>query len=818
MRWLDEFLSDVKLVGRFGRRAPFFVATVVAMLVAGIGATTAVYSVLRHVLLRPLPYAEPERLVQLFSQSPVEMITRSSGSQFRLWQDETLGAFEALSAYDDRTVPLPLSSERRAEVVRSLRVSSGFFTVFRIPVVRGRNLRREDDATQGPRVVVISEGFWQRRFGAGDVVGQTLWLGNEAHEIVGVVARSFVSDPAADVFMPLRVDALTSDDTRRFRVVGRLRTGVSVGSARQLVAGTTARYRRDHPFVLGQREYFTADTLHAVSVGPVKPTLQLLSGAVALLLLVACANVATLLLSRGRSRVVEVAARAALGASRARLVRQLLTESTCLALAGAALAVPVAQLGLQIVLQLGTDGAAASLLPLVSGATLDAHVIAMGVVTGLVTGLLCGAVPAMSISRADVSAMFKPGGSSAVATWRAGGAHSTLLLAQVAMAVVLLAATVSVLESLGRLQRLDRGFDADRVLTMEASLGPAGAQGADPDAFVARTASRLLEVAGIAAVAASYLLPTDHGAVAPFVMNERGLFATGAHHGSTRWEIVTPEYFATLGIDTLHGRVPDAQDVRGAPAIAVINRTMARRYWGDRDVVGQRVTLGSADQPGDSTRAIVGVVADTRGRDSGESEPTLYIPMAQAGEDLLRRQQAIAPLRWLLRTSTDPRLVGAAAFAAVEQAAPGAAVNQPTPMSDLLQAQVARASFALQLVGGFGVLSLVMALVGLYGFVRHAVRQRTKELSIRNTLGASRPQLLRLVLGQGAAIMAIGTVVGAVGAVSLGAALEHYVFGVKAPSPSAVLAITLLLMLAAGAALLVAAWPSVEVDPRRVVE
>ena len=460
-----------------------------------------------------------------------------------------------------------------------------------------------------------------------------------------------------------------------------------------------------------------------------------------------------------------------------------------------------------------------SMLPLVSSVTLDAHVIGVGLVGGLVTGLLCGVIPAVSISRADLSTIFKSGASRAVTSWRVGSAQSTLLLSQVAIALVLLASTASVLESLGRLRSMDRGFDASRVLTLEMPLtGSAFTHGPGLDVFVRNTTRRLGDVAGVSAAAAAFLLPTDQGATAPFVMNDRALFATGAHHGSTRWEIVTPEYFATLGITRLEGRLFTEQDVRGAPLVAVINRTMARRFWGDRDVLSDRISLGGADQHGDQMRSIVGVVADTRGRDTGESEPTLYIPMAQADGALLQRQQMIAPLRWLLRTSIDPRLVGGAAFTALEHAAPGIAVTQPTVMSELLGAQVARARFVLQLLGTFAGVSVLMALVGLYGFVANSVTQRSKELCIRNALGASRRQLLRLILSQGAAIVAGGIVVGVVGATLMGAGIEHYVFGVKALPLSTLAAIAVLQSLAAATATIIAALPGAEVDPRRVID
>lgn len=817
MRWFDDLLCDAKVAWRLSRRTPLFTATIVAMLVAGIASTTVMYSVLRQVLRQPLSYSDPDRIVQLFSQSPVEVNTLSSGSLFRFWQDETPRAFESLTAYGNGAVAVTLSIDGRLESVRALSVSADFFAVFRTPLAAGRTFQRAEDSAAGPRVVVLSGGFWRRHFGGRDVLGQSLWLGNEPHEIVGVVTRSFVPDPVADVFVPLRADALARDEARRFRVVGRLRPDISLDSARRLVAAATPRYRREHPFVLGQREVFAADTLHAVSVGPVKPTLQLLSGAVGLVLLVACANVATLLLSRGRLRVAEVAARTALGASRTRVVRQLLTESMCLALTGAVFALPLAYVGLRVVVRLGAAGMPEAMQPLLSGVTLDAEVIAIGLVAGIVTGVLCGAIPAIPVSRAQLSTIFKSGASSAATSWRVGGAQSTLLGAQVALALVLLASTVAILESLGRMRSLNRGFDAGRVATLEMPVTGAVSHGPAFDLFIRNTATRLAEVAGISDVAAAFTLPTDQGVFAPFAINGRALFATGAFHGSARWELVTPEYFAGLNIARVNGRVFDRQDARGAPPVAVINQALARRFWGNRDVIGERVTVGTPDDA-DSLRTIVGVVRDTHGRDTGDSEPTLYIPMAQAGEALLQRQRAVSPLRWLLRTSMDPRLAGAAAFRALEQAATGIAVSQSTPMSELLGAQVARARFTLQLLGAFTVVSVTMALVGLCGFVSNSITQRTKELSIRNALGASRRQLLDLVVRQGAGIVAGGIVAGVVSATVMGLIVEHYAFGVRALAPSTLGVIALLQSLAAGVATVVAAWPAVEVDPRRVIE
>jgi hypothetical protein len=283
----------------------------VLVLAVGLGLTTAVYSVLREVLLRPLPYPEPDRIVQLFGVSPAGINRLASAPQFHFWRSEGRRSLQSLCAMQDRAPGVTMIVDGRPEAIRALRMSAECFDVFGVPPARGRAFTGREDLAVGAAVVVLSDGFWRRFYGSRDVLGESLWLANQPHEIVGIAARTFVSDPEADVFIPLRADAALTDLTRRLVVTGRLRPTATLEEARAEIADTTSRFRREHPFALGQYESFAAATLHAVMVGPIRPTLQLLTGAVLLVLLVACANVATLLLSHGRQRAGEVAARAA---------------------------------------------------------------------------------------------------------------------------------------------------------------------------------------------------------------------------------------------------------------------------------------------------------------------------------------------------------------------------------------------------------------------------------------------------------------------------------------------------------------------------
>jgi predicted permease len=457
---------------------------------------------------------------------------------------------------------------------------------------------------------------------------------------------------------------------------------------------------------------------------------------------------------------------------------------------------------------------------LAGGLALDWNLVVVAIAAALATGAICGIVPATVTSRADLSAMFRQGGSAVATSWTAGGSQSALLLVEVAAALVLLAATGIVLESLARMRALDRGFDATNVLVLETPLvGTPFDQSTPLNAFVRNVTRRLDDLGGVVAAAATFALPTDEAAMAPLVINDRALFAAGAHHGTVRWEIVTPEYFDVLRIALREGRLFDDRDSEGAPAVALVNRALALRYWAGEDPIRRRVTLGGAEWPEpDVTRHIVGVVADLRGSEARAAEPTIYIPLFQAGDSLLARQEALVSLRWIVRAAADPRLIGSAIATTLERAAPGAAVVEVRPMSEILAEQVARARFALQLLGAFAGLSVLLAMVGLYGFVTNSVAQRKKELGIRSALGASGTQLLRLVMQQGAQIILAGIVVGSVAAVVLGAGIEHLLFGTRALPASYLASIALLQLCAAGAAAVVAALPALDADPRRIID
>ena len=818
MFWPADLGNDLRHGVRLARRSPWFALTVIVVLATGIGASIAVYTVLREVLFRPLPYPDPDAIVHLVSTSPAGVNRFSSAPQFLNWEAET-SAFEALTAIQDPSPALTMTNGGRSEAVRTLRVSAEYFAVFRAPVAYGRGFSRAEDVRNGPRVVVLSDGFWRRVFGGGEVVGRSLWLAEEPYEIVGILSRSFVFDGSADVLLPLRAGGAANDHTRNLRVIGRVRTGVTLQAARAEVARTTPLFRREHPFILGRDEYFSADTLHAVLVGPIRGVLQLVSGAVTLVLLVTCANIAMLLLSRGQLRTSEIAARLALGAGRARVVRQLLVETELLALIGGVLALPLSYAVLRTML-VTTSNLPMPLRAMADGLTLDVRLTIEAVIAALATGAVCAVVPAFVASRTEVTTLFKSGATSAFSGWKGSGAQSALLLAEVAAALVLLAATAVVLESVARLRTTNLGFDARNVLTLEVPLaGTPYRASSGLDLFINNATVRLAGVGGLANAAATFSLPNEQGNKASFVIEDRGLLSAGAHHGSVRWEIVTPAYFDTLRISRVNGRVFDDRDRRGAPAVAVINRTMALRFWGRQNPLRQRITLGARDwSEADDTRQIVGVLADVRGADSPDAEPTVYIPMWQAGDQLLARQLTLSPLRWVVRANTDPRVLASTVSTALERAGPGLSVVQAESMQDALASQLARARFALQLLGAFTFVAVLLATVGLYGFIANAVAQRRKELGIRTALGASSGRLLHMIVWQGGRIVVGGTALGLVGATLVGIGLERFIFGTRPLAAEQLAGLALLQLFVAAAAAFLAALPATSIDPRQVIE
>ena len=791
------------------RRTPGFTLTALAVLAVGIGANTAVFSVVNAVLLRPLPYSEPDRILQLMTATRVGTSRLSSIPKFILWRDETT-AFESVAAYQARDPGANLLGGDLPEHVNAMHVSRGYFTVFRAPLALGRTFTRDEDRPHGPHAVIISYGMWKRRFaGDPDVIGRALPLGRDAYEVVGVVARGFVSDPPADLWLPLQADPFSRDHANTVHVAARLRPAATPRAAAFEVNNTTGKFRRIFPMALGPWEEFTATPLQQVLAGDVGPALRLLSGAVVFVLLIACANVANLLLARGHRRRREIATRAALGADRSRIVRQLLTESALLSIGGGAAGIAVGYTAVRGSVRLAPAGVL-HLDPVQGIAALDPQVLLFAAAVAVTTGVAFGVAPALSASRIDLGAAFKDAGSAAETGWRRHRLQSALVVGEIMLALVLLVGSGLLIKTVMALRSVDRGFDPRNVLTLDVTFSGAGRDDAASIAAVVENArQRLTSLARVETFAVSRALPVDPSFNLDVDVDG---FPVRAVAG---WRSISPRYFDVFRMTMLDGRVFSEFDTAGTAPVAIVNAAFARKFWRTGTPVGGRITIGAGAgrEVADVPRIVVGVVADTREIDVNRpAEMAVYVPLAQVSDAMTARNNRLFPLTWAVRTSGDPHPLTGAIERELRSAS-GLSVARIRSMEEIVAASTERAAFSMTLLTAFALVSLVLAIIGLYGLMSYSVQQRTQEIGIRMALGAVPSDVQSMVLGQGLRLALSGVVLGAGAALVLTRLMVNLVFGVRTWDPGVFAAVAGLLCVVALAAAYIPARRATHVNP-----
>jgi predicted permease len=807
-QYLADLRQDLALALRTLRRAPAVALTAVLMLAVGIGATSAIFGALYAVVLRPLPFPDQDRIV-LAAETWAGQRSGASPGTVATWRRETR-SFEALAPM--RFTSFNLAEEQTPERVVGARVGDGFFRAFGIRPALGRTFLAEEDQPGRANVVVLSHRLWERRFGADPrVVGRTVTLSGAPHTIVGVAPAwvDYTSD-SEELWVPL---ALTSEQLADYgehslTVVGRLRPGVSLAQAEAEIAAVTQRVVEREPRFMrgrGSRVERVAD----VAVEDYRPRLLTLLGAVGLVLLIACGNVANLLLARGVSRAREVALRAALGAGRGRIVRQLLAESLAIALGGAALGLALAHVGLKLLVTYGPEG-----VPRLADARVDGAVVACALVLALVSSVVAGLIPALRASRPALSAALRAGGRGV----RQGGTRdrvrAALVVGEVALALTLLVGAGLLVRSARALERVDPGFEPRGLLTARVTLPRAEYADAErvKRAFV-RMAEELAARPGVAAAAAATAIPLGAGG------GSNGLFAEGKpelpeHMVDARRVIVTPGYFATVGVRLRRGRLLTAQDVDGATRVAVISETVARRMWPGEDPIGRRFSCCEGDTPG-RWKEVVGVVADVHSRGLREqAPPEFYLPVAQAPAEAWEWSGYNG---WLVARGAGPAARDPAALAAAVRAAVQA-VDRTVPvfsvetMPERLRGSLAQSRFNTALLTLLGAAGLALAAAGVYGVLAYLAGQRRQEIGVRLTLGATARDVLVLVARQGLVLVLAGVAVGAVGALAAARALDGVLFGVSRHDPLTFAAVAGLLVAVGGAASLLPAHRATRVD------
>jgi len=796
---MRTLLWDIRYAFRMMRKAPSFTAVVILTLALGIGANTAIFSVIRGVLLRPLPWPGADRIVRVWESNPTRgfPIFSVAPPNFTDWRAQAT-SFEYLCNY--RGASFALTGSGDPERLGGAKVSHDFFTMLGVQPVAGRFFRQEEDADGQGLVAVISEALWQRRFG-GDpgVVGRPVTFNGTPYTIIGV-APSTVTIPnkRTEIWAPAAFNTQTITQARGahfIAVIGRLKPGVTLAQAESEMKAIAGRLEKQYP---ASNTGWTVRmlTVYETLVGNVRTTLLTLFGAVSFVLLIACANVANLMLVRASARHREIAIQAALGAGRGRVIRQLLTESVLLALTGSATGLALAAWGVRALQQIGPQVG----IPRAWEITLDPTVLLFTLGLAFATGILFGAFPVIQMFRLDVYEALKEGGRTSSGQMRQR-MRSSLVVAEVALSLMLLVGAGLFIRSIGMLRGVELGMKTDGLLTMQVQLSSAAyPNNADYVRFSQSALDQLKAIPGVEGVAGVSNLPLSGD-------NESYSFGfPGAPEGtnapSVDYAIVTPEYFAVSGIPLLSGRTFGPQDVETSQRVVVINRAMADRFYPGENPVGKRIQIGRNYAV---VREIIGVVGDIRNNDIDVA------PGNQAYE--LFRQAPDNGLNFLVRTSLDPESLSTAARNAIWAVDKNLPVGRMSSMNHVVAGNLAQPMFRTVLLSVFSLIAVVLAAVGLYGVMAYAVERRTHEIGVRMALGAAQGDILGLILRHGLLLASLGVVLGAVGAFWLVETLKTLLYEVKPRDPVSFAAAAALLIVIALLACWVPARRAARVDP-----
>ncbi len=809
-RMFESIAQDLRVSARSLRRSPGFTATVLLTLALGIGVNSTIFSVVNSVLLRPLPYKQPEQLVTIFHFYPsLDNLEASvSAEGFRNYRNRTQ-TFSGVAAETSWNVNLTGIGDPQR--LRGVQATGDFFPTLGVPAARGRALIPGEDATGRDHVVVLSDGLWHCLFGGqAGVVGRTMMLNGEPYQIAGVMPPAF-RDPwgrDVDLWSPLAIDPslfTINQYTREWlNLVARVKPGVSVPRAARDMRAFAEQLKKDNPGQFPPDWSLELKTMQDVGTGAIRPALLILLGAVGFVLLIACANVANLLLARAAGRTKEVAIRTTLGARSRDLIRQLLTESVLVSLVGGAIGLVLAYGAVRFLVALNPGN-----LPRVETITVDGRVVLFTALVSLATGLIFGLAPALQALGSDLHGALKTESRGGTTDRTGRMVRRTLVVAEVALAITLLTGAGLLIRSFARLQGVDPGFDPSHVLTFDLSL-PQSKYPSDTAqrAFFDAVLPRIAQVPGVRSVGATSVMPFS-GSWSTGSFNVEGY--TPAPNANNPWgdiRVVSPGFLETLRVPLIRGRTLSEQDRRDGQPVAVVDEEFVRRFYAPGvDPIGKRMWFGSST-PNDSTKYvnIVGVVGHTKheGLDA-DARVQVYFSYRQA--------DGVNSLTVAARAAGDPMRAVGAIRAAVQSVDPDQPMARVRSLDEMVEASMGQRRLSMLLLGVFAGLALLLASVGIYGVMSYSVTQRTREMGVRIAVGAARGNVLALVLRQGMTLTFVGVAIGLAGAFGLTRFMASQLYGIRATDPPTFIAVALLLTSVAALATLIPAWRATRVDP-----
>ena len=817
---METLLADVRHSFRVLIKSPGFTIVAVLALALGIGANTAIFSVIDRVLLAPLPFRDSERIMRIQRTFPNGTGTSVSIPKFMAWRKSQ--AFQSMAAYDFGTLSLNLGTSDRPNPVNGMHVTADFFSVFGVTPLLGRTFSPEEDVPNAGKFAVLTFKMWKTRLGGNQgIVGTSIILSGEQYVVLGVLPEDYQSDPPTDLYLPAQFDPNSTNQGHIYYVAGRLRPDASGASAQAELAVIADQFRAAHSDVMDKTESVGVIPLRVAIGGEVRFALLILAGAVAFVLLIACGNVAGLLLARATGRQREIAIRTAVGASRGRIIRQLLTESMMLGLAGGVAGLILGGIGVRLLLALSPGNIPRVNAPEHSMGGLllvDWRILLFLFGISLATGLLFGLFPALRVSRFDVNAVLKESSGRSGSGFKHSRIRGLLVISEIALAVVLLAGAALMIRTFAGLRSVKSGIDPSNLLTLRTAIsGSRYGSTAQVENMVRLATERIQALPGVSVAGCAITVPMDQvGVDLPFSIEGHTPKNGEKFEGDEYWRFVSPGYFEALRIPLLRGRYFTRTDTGNAAHIVIVNEAFARKYWLDKDPIGQRIVIGKGlgavfDEP---AREVVGIVGSvTEGGLARGMVPVMYVPQGQITDGLTQLGASLLPLSWVVRTSGDPLSLASAIGHEFESLDPQLSPSHVVNMDQLIAEGNARQNFNTLLLTVFASIALLLAAVGIYGLMSYAVEQRMQEIGIRMAMGADAGKIMRLVLGQGMRLAIVGTVLGLAGAYGLTRLLANFLFGVKPSDPLAFSIVAATLIVVTLVAAFVPTRRAMRVDP-----